>query len=254
VLAVLGARTAAMALNRVIDAHLDAKNTRTASRAIPSRRLTARSMLVLAVLGLCLMVYAASQLNALCLYLSPLAVCLLVGYSYTKRFTYLCHYVLGLTLGAGVVGGWLAVDGAFSGAALLHGLAICLWVAGFDILYATQDISFDRQSGLHSIPAKFGLHRAALIAQISHALCWVCLVLVFVLAGHFRWAFAAAAVLVAACLVYQHYIIRTGVLTVCDDNLSTEHRQLIDRVFFEANAYLSVLYFFCVLIGTKLRI
>jgi len=156
-IAMVGARTAAMGLNRLIDAEIDAANPRTSGRAIPAGLLGKGTVFVFVLLSTLLMFFAAGQLNRLCLYLSPVALFFLVLYSYCKRFTSLAHLVLGLCLGAAPVGAWIAIRGVVELPAVLLGLAVLFWVAGFDILYALQDLEFDRQRGLHSIPVRLGI-------------------------------------------------------------------------------------------------
>lgn len=156
-LAMVGARTCAMAANRVIDARIDARNPRTASREIPSGRLTGRDGVLVALAGLALLVFAAASLNRLTLALLPLAVLFLVVYPYTKRFTWACHLWLGVTIGAAAAGGYIAVTGAFDAVAWWLWLAVGSWVAGFDVIYGVLDIEFDRSNGVHSIPADLGI-------------------------------------------------------------------------------------------------
>lgn len=168
-LALLGARTGANALNRVVDARIDAKNPRTANRQIPKGEISAKETLVLTGICFLLLVYSAFKLNPLCMYLSPLALFLMFIYSYTKRFTWLCHLVLGITCACAPVGAWLAVTGKFSWEAIFLGGANCLWTAGFDIIYGSQDYEFDRQNGLHSIPVRFGIKGGLIISSLFHA-------------------------------------------------------------------------------------
>ncbi|HEY5974998.1 MAG TPA: UbiA-like polyprenyltransferase, partial [Geobacteraceae bacterium] len=157
VMAMVGARTAAMAMNRLIDAEIDARNPRTAGRAIPAGLLGKGTVVVFIVLAVALMLYAAARLNPLCLKLAPVALFFLVLYSYCKRFTAFAHIVLGLCLAAAPVGAWVAIRGTIDLPVVLLGLAVLVWVAGFDILYALQDLEFDRQAGLHSIPVQLGV-------------------------------------------------------------------------------------------------
>ena len=167
-LAMVGARSAAMAFNRLVDAELDAKNPRTANRALP-RGLVSRGFTLGFILAGCLLFfYAASRLNSLALALSPLALGVVLGYSYTKRFTWASHLVLGAALGLAPVGGWIAVRGDLAATPLILGLAVLLWVAGFDILYSLQDEDFDRREGLHSLPVRLGRERAMALARRLH--------------------------------------------------------------------------------------
>jgi 4-hydroxybenzoate polyprenyltransferase len=226
-LAMVGARTAAMALNRLIDRAIDARNPRTAQRHLPKGVLSPGEVLVLSLLSLLLLGIAALKLNGLTAALLPVAVFFLVGYSYTKRFTWLCHYWLGLTIGAAAAGGWIAVTGAFEGATFALWAAVGLWIAGFDILYATQDFEFDRQHGIYSIPARFGLAPALRIARATHLLAW----LGFALTG---WLYGAGAAYfvgvlgVGAVLWYEHRLVSPSDLSK------------VDAAFFQANVVISL--------------
>jgi len=167
--AAVGARNLANALNRVIDARIDARNPRTADRHLPSGRLSARSLLVFSAAMAALVVLAAAMLNPLCVALLPLAAVLVGGYSYTKRFTWLCHYWLGVACASAPMGAFLGLSGRFEFRYFVLAGAVALWVAGFDILYALQDIEFDRREGLHSVPSRFGARGARILAALSHA-------------------------------------------------------------------------------------
>lgn len=168
VLAATGARNAANALNRLIDKDIDAANPRTAGRPLPSGKLAPRDLRIFAAAMLSLLVLSAAMLNWLCVALLPLAGILVFGYSYTKRFTWLCHYWLGLTCSAATMGAFLGIRGRFEFRYFVMSAAVALWVAGFDILYALQDIAFDRSKGLKSIPARFGPRLARVAAAASH--------------------------------------------------------------------------------------
>ncbi len=206
-LAMIGARSAAMALNRVIDARIDAKNPRTSDREIPAGRLTRRDGLVLAAMGLGLLAVAGALLNPLTLALLPLAVAFLVVYPYLKRFTWLCHFWLGATIGAAAAGGWIAVTGAFSYTAVALWLAVGTWIAGFDIIYGVLDLSFDRSAGLHSIPARFGVRRALAVSAGAHLVSFLALaaVLLWVDLG---WPYGLALAATAAVLIYEQVAVR----------------------------------------------
>lgn len=166
--AVFSARTAAMAFNRYVDRHIDARNPRTAEREIPRGEVQPREALLLTGISVAVFVGAAWLLNPLCGMLAPIALAVLLGYSYTKRFTYLSHYILGSALGLAPVGAYVAVTESFSWIIWLIGIAVALWVGGFDILYALQDEAFDRAVGLHSIPAAFGEKKARQLSILSH--------------------------------------------------------------------------------------
>ena len=206
-LAMVGARTASMALNRVIDAELDARNPRTKVREIPSGVLRRREGLWLALAGFALLILSGWALNALTLALLPVAVFFLALYPYTKRFTWLCHYWLGLTIGAAAAGGWIAVTGAFAPAAVALWAGVGLWIAGFDIIYAVLDYDFDVSNGVYSVPAVFGVKRALNLSAITHILAWLTLALVIPFAGA-GWPYALGLGVVAAILIAQHILVR----------------------------------------------
>jgi len=230
IVAMTGARTAAMGLNRLIDASIDAQNPRTSGRAIPSglvSRGTAVGFIIAAVL---LLLVAAWRLNPLCLSLAPVAIFFLVLYSYCKRFTSLAHVVLGVCLGAAPVGAWIAVRGDIALPPILLGGAVLCWVAGFDVLYALQDIDFDRKAGLHSIPVSFGVKGSLMIARGLHLAMLLLLLLLHFFMGlgiFFMLGIVASAIL----LFYEHWLLRGGDLGK------------LDVAFFTANGYVSVIIF-----------
>jgi 4-hydroxybenzoate polyprenyltransferase len=206
-LAMIGARTASMAINRVVDARIDAKNPRTATREIPKGILSKRDGLLLAIASFALLALAGWALNPLTLMLLPVAVFFLSFYPYTKRFTWLCHYVLGLTIGAAAAGGWIAVTGAFAPATFALWAGVGLWIAGFDIIYALLDYDFDVKNGIYSIPARFGKERALTISALTHLIAWLALGSVLPLAG-LGYFYAAALLVVAGVLIYAHLLVR----------------------------------------------
>src|SRR5438128_6747523 len=163
--AMVGARTCAMATNRVVDRFIDARNPRTAQRHLPTGSLRVDELQLLAAAGAVLMLVAAAMLNSLCLALAPLALVFLIGYSYTKRFTWTSHWILGFTDGIAAAGGWIAVRGQFEAPALVLWLALTVWIAGFDVIYACQDVEFDRANRLYSAPARFGIPAALWLAR-----------------------------------------------------------------------------------------
>ncbi|MBM6819287.1 MAG: UbiA family prenyltransferase [Clostridium sp.] len=179
--AFMGARTGANALNRVIDAEIDARNPRTATRQLPQGLMNKKEILIFVAICFGIMVFAAWKLNTICLILSPIALFLMIIYSYTKRFTWMCHLVLGVTSAAAPVGAWLAVTGKISLIPLVMGAANTLWVAGFDIIYGAQDYDFDTKNGIHSIPARFGVENALKISSVFHILAVIFLFIVGVL-------------------------------------------------------------------------
>ncbi len=206
-LAMVGARSAAMALNRVIDARIDGQNPRTSDREIPAGRLTRTDGLAMAGAGLALLVVAGALLNPLTLVLLPVAVVFLTVYPYLKRFTWLCHFWLGATIGAAAAGGWIAVTGAFSFTAVALWVAVGAWIAGFDIIYGVLDLSFDRRAGLHSIPARFGVRRALAVSAVAHAVSFAALAAVL-LWIHLGWPYSVALAATAAVLVYEQVAVR----------------------------------------------
>lgn len=210
--AMVGARTAALCLNRIIDRHIDRANPRTKDWVLPSGQLPVKMIWVLVVISFALLLFAASQLNPLCLYLSPLAVIILWLYSYTKRFTWLCHLFLGMAIGMGPIGAWFGVTGIFSWIPVLIGAAVAFWVAGFDTMYACQDIEFDRQHGLHSIPARFGEKGALLFSALFHLLTIVFLLLTGIILQLGIWYYIGVG-LASVILIYQHFIVKPGDLT-----------------------------------------
>lgn len=174
-LAMVGARTAAMAVNRVVDARIDAMNPRTAGREIPSGKLTRWDGVAVALGGVAALVYAGFALNRLTLALLPVALAFLIVYPYTKRFTWACHLWLGTTIGAAAAGGYIAVTGSFAPVAVLLWVAVAAWVAGFDVIYALLDLGFDREHGVHSVPARFGVEGAMSIVTALYAVAWLAL-------------------------------------------------------------------------------
>jgi 4-hydroxybenzoate polyprenyltransferase len=230
-----GARAAAMSLNRIIDAAIDAENPRTKERAIPQGRIRKGEAGCFAFVAFSIMVWAASQLPPLCLELTPIAVLWLAFYSYTKRFTWLCHFCLGIALGGASLGGWLAAGGRLTTAApWLLALSVSTWVAGFDVIYACQDCDFDRRRKLYSIPARFGLVRALSLSSLLHVITVMALASVGVLL-QLKFAFWSGLTLVGLMLFYEHLIVKP-------DDLSR-----VNAAFFNINGIVSVICFFCIL-------
>lgn len=236
IFAMVGARTAGMALNRVIDCDIDKLNPRTTSRAIPAGRIKKSSAYFLTCLGFWALVYSSFQLPFICVKLLPMAILILVVYSFTKRFTNLSHFVLGAALGAGASGGWLAVTGSFNLSVVLWGLAVTFWVAGFDIIYSLQDLDFDRENNLFSIPATFGALKSLFISRWLH-----CLTLLLLLAlgiihkvDIFYWA---GLLFMAFMLIYEHSLLKKEDLT------------RINIAFFNINGYISIGLFAFILVG-----
>lgn len=207
--AAMAARNAANALNRVVDAEIDARNPRTAGRHLPTGRLSKKELLAFAAVMGAVLVAATAMLNWLCVALLPVAAVLIGGYSYTKRFTWLCHYWLGVACAAAPMGAFLALSGRFELGYFALAGAVALWVAGFDILYALQDIDFDRSAGLRSVPARFGSGGARLIAALSHA-GTVAALAALPLFWELSWPYMAGVALAAALLTAEHLIASGG--------------------------------------------
>lgn len=231
VVAMVGARSAAMAFNRLVDRDFDAANPRTEMRAIPAGLLSAQFVALFTIASAALFFLAAFMLNRLTLILSPVALASILFYSYTKRFTAFSHLVLGWCLSIAPTGAWIAVRGAIdSPTPLLLSLAVMLWTAGFDIVYACQDRDFDEQAGLRSIPQKFGVARALWISRGLHAAMFAALAVIYSLTG-LHWIGLLGIIATAALLIYQHRLVRA-------DDLSR-----LNMAFFTTNAYVSVILF-----------
>ncbi len=205
-LAMVGARTAAMSLNRIIDRQMDAQNPRTAGRALPRGLLSAQEVWFYAVLSFALLLFAAHQLSPLAFNLSPIAVAVLSLYSFTKRFTWTCHLFLGLALGLAPVGAWVAIANRVDLAPVVLGLGVLFWVAGFDIIYACDDFNFDRKYGIHSIPARFGIAKALTFSTFLHMLA-PGLFLVTGIMLQMGILYFAGLVIAVSLLWYQHRLI-----------------------------------------------
>lgn len=226
-LAMVGARSAAMALNRLIDAAIDKKNPRTKERAIPAGLLSKIEVLAFIVLSFALLFFSAFQLNMLAVYLLPVAVFFLVLYSYTKRFTWACHLVLGITIAIAPLGGWVGTTGTLTWDAVLLFLAVALWTAGFDVIYATQDAEYDKNAGLYSIPSYFGIAKALLIAKGFHIVSFLALVALF-FTSPLGWIYFIGVLIAGAIMVYEHSLVSA-------DDLSK-----VDVAFFTMNGILSI--------------
>ena len=231
--AMVGARTFAMAANRIIDPGIDARNPRTAKRELVTGAVSVRTAWIGALVALVVFVAAAIALNPLVAWLSPLAVVPLVGYPYAKRFTNWPHAVLGMAQAVGPIGAWLAVTGTFSGSgpAWLLGAAVGLWIGGFDLIYACQDASIDREIGVHSVPARYGVPFALRLSTAVHVVTFVLFVL-FGLWTDLAWPWYVGLVLTAGAFAYQHVI-------VTPTDLSK-----VNRAFFTANGFVGIALFF----------
>ena len=230
VVAMVAARSAAMAFNRLADAAIDGANPRTSTRALPAGRLTPAFVATFVVISSAIFVIAAAQLNRLALWLSPVALAVLLLYSYTKRFTRWSHLVLGFALGIAPSAAWIAVRGSLDPRILLLTAAVTFWVGGFDVLYACQDFDFDRSSGLHSVPRSLGISRALWVARAFHLIMLLLLVALLMVFGLGKLAMAGV-IVVALLLVYEHSL-------VSPDNLSK-----LNAAFFTMNGVISVVFF-----------
>ena len=239
-LAMAGARTSAMALNRVLDAAIDARNPRTAARHVPRGAVKPLEGYGLAVVSLIVLVVAAWQLNPLCVMLLPLAVIFLVLYPYTKRVTWLCHAWLGVTDGAAAAGGYIAVTGRCDAVAWLLWAVVIFWMIGLDVIYATQDYDFDKANGLNSIPQAFGIPRSLEIAKYSHGLMWLLLIAVGVVASS-HWVYYVGIAIMGGILFYEHRIVNPKDLT------------RVNEAFFSANSWLALTMLSSVILEVVLR-
>lgn len=240
-LAMVGGRTYAMGLNRLIDAHIDGLNPRTQNRAIPAGRVQKKEALLLVVASALLLIFATFQLPMLCRQLLPVAFAILTVYSYMKLFSPLAHLVLGLALGSSAVGGWLAVTGTLDWLPVLFGLAVTFWVAGFDIIYACQDYDFDRNTGLKSIPVALGIHQALWVSRLLHGATVLLLVSFALLSQQAGWPFWLAILMTAGMLLYEHALIR-------GDHQSPIRLEKVNEAFFTVNGRISLGVFLLVLL------
>jgi 4-hydroxybenzoate polyprenyltransferase len=229
IVAMVGARSAAMTFNRIADLKFDTLNPRTKARALPAGHLGLGFAAGFTALSCGLLVLAAYELNPLAFRLSPVAIAILLGYSFTKRFTLLSHLVLGLCLGMSPPAAWIALRGDLSVSVLLLGAAVMLWVAGFDIIYACQDVEFDHALGLHSIPRRYGIRAALYTSAALHAVMLGLLVVVMRMES-LGWIASAGLVAVAALLAYEHSLVKPSDLS------------RVNAAFFIVNGYISLLF------------
>jgi 4-hydroxybenzoate polyprenyltransferase len=240
IVAMVAARSAAMAFNRLADAEIDAINPRTQARALPAGALSRGFVAAFVSVACAIFVLAASQLNRLTLLLSPVALAIVLLYSYTKRFTRWSHVVLGFALGVAPAAAWIAVRGSLDARILLLTAAVTFWVGGFDVLYACQDYDFDLRNGLHSIPRYLGISRALLIARLFHA-AMLLLLVALVLSFHLGALGLAGVAVVGLLLAYEHSL-------VSRDDLSR-----LNAAFFTMNGVISVVFFLFVAADLLLR-
>ncbi len=205
-LCMIFARSAAMAFNRYLDRSFDAKNPRTAVREIPAGILKADRVLWFTIINSVLFIVCTYFINSICFYLSPIALAVVLGYSYTKRFTSLCHLVLGLGLSLAPIGAYLAVTGRFDLLPVLFSFAVIFWVSGFDIIYALQDEEFDKSNDLYSIPSVLGKKKALRISELLHLLSATCVIIAGLMGG-FGWFYWMGVLVFAGMLIYQHSIV-----------------------------------------------
>ncbi|QNL50011.1 UbiA family prenyltransferase [Olivibacter sp. SDN3] len=223
------ARNAAMAFNRYLDRDIDILNPRTAMRDIPAGRISAKSALLFTLINCFIFLIATYFINPLCFYLSPIALFVVLFYSYTKRFTPLCHLVLGLGLGLAPLGAYLVVTGSFNIVPIMYAFSVMFWVSGFDIIYALQDEEFDREHGLNSIPAYFGKKGALRVSELLHVLSAVC-VIIPMFYMHLSWFYITGIIFYCSLLIYQHIIV------------SPTDLRRVNRAFMTTNGIASVIF------------
>lgn len=227
--AMVGARSAAMTFNRIVDRDIDAANPRTAARELPAGKLSVGFAWAFLYASIAIFLLASWSLNWLTFALSPVALICVLGYSYAKRFTAFAHLVLGLALAISPSAAWIAVRGSLDDEVpILLSLLVLMWTAGFDVMYACQDFEFDRRSGLHSIPARYGIKNSLWIARFFHLQAFIVLVLLYLSTG-FGWAALAGVIAVGALLTYQHTLVRPSDLS------------RMNAAFFTTNAFVSVI-------------
>lgn len=229
-LAMVGARTAAMALNRLIDSAIDKSNPRTATRAIPAGKLSIKETVIFVAISLFIFIIATFQLSPLAIKLLPIALVILVFYSYTKRFTWLCHFFLGAAIGLAPIAAWIAITNEITFPAVVLYIIVALWTASFDIIYATQDVEFDREHRLHSIPVRFGIRNSLIIARVIHGLTILGLLLFYFLVDVGIW-YIIGVIIANFILHYEHSII------------SPTDLSRLNTAFFTMNGILSVVIF-----------
>lgn len=229
VLCMVFARNTAMGFNRYADRNIDAVNPRTGKREIPSGKLTPRSTLVFVTVNALLFIITCFFINRLVFYLSPVALIVILGYSFTKKYTVLCHFILGIGLSLAPVGAYLAVAASFDGLPLMFSAIVLLWSGAFDIIYALQDEAFDRQEHLHSIPARLGARRALQLSAAVHAVCGILVIVTGAVWGFGIW-YAVGAAVFLFLLLYQHLIVKS-------DDLSR-----VDAAFFTSNGIASIVF------------
>lgn len=232
-LAMVGARTAGMSLNRIIDRKIDSENPRTKNRALVTGKLSVSFVWALAIFSLGLLFFSAYELNPLCFALSPFAAVLLFAYSYCKRFTWFSHFVLGIVEAFAPIGGWFAVTGTFHWVPIILGVLIVFWMVGLDVIYACQDYQHDKKVGLYSIPSRFGLSNALRLAKLSHLICMLCIIAVGLLMP-LTFVYWIGAFIIGCLFIYEHSL-------VSPNDLSK-----VQIAFFKVNSWIAVLLAFCI--------
>ena len=227
-LAMVGARSAAMACNRIVDAKYDAMNPRTKNRALPSKKISQKHYLFFLISSIVLFVFSAYHLNHLAFLLSPVALGIVFFYSWTKRFTVYSHFFLGLALSLAPVGAWVAIKEEITITPLILGAAVIFWLAGFDIIYACQDIKFDKEAGLFSFPETFGIEKALKLSSLFH-LIMVTFLMLLLMSKQLGWVYLSGIIIVSGLLMYEHSLVR-------HDDLSK-----VNVAFFNVNAQISIL-------------
>lgn len=236
------ARNAAMAFNRYLDRNIDAKNPRTQMRDIPAGRVSANEALIFVIVNCILFMVTTIFINPLCFYLSPVALFVVLFYSYTKRFTALCHMVLGLGLALAPIGAYIAVTGQFAVIPVLYSFAVLFWVSGFDIIYALQDEGFDRDEKLHSIPAAMGIKNALKLSEVLHVFSALCVIVPIILApDNFSWFYYLGVAFFCSMLIYQHLLVKPNDISK------------VDKAFMTTNGFASVIFAACFLLDTLMR-
>ncbi|MGC4376288.1 UbiA-like polyprenyltransferase [Fictibacillus sp. Mic-4] len=230
-LAMVGARNIAMSLNRVIDEKIDQKNPRTSMRAIPAKLISKTEVYIFIALSFILLLVSCYMLNWLCVQLLPIAALFLIIYSFTKRFTFLCHIVLGITDGIAPLGGWVGATGTLSWPAFILFIGVTFWIAGFDVIYATQDAEFDKKRGLYSIPSYFGIPRALMISRCFHVITFIAYLSLGWITPELGWIYFIGVIVSGGLMIYEHSIISPN-------NLSK-----VNVAFFNMNGILSVAMF-----------
>lgn len=239
-LCMIFARSAAMAFNRFLDRDIDAQNPRTAQREIPAGVISPRSALLFVIANSLLFIGTTWLINPLCFALSPVALLIVLGYSYTKRFTFLCHFVLGLGLALAPIGAYLAAGGGFDAIPVLYSIIVLLWVSGFDIIYALQDVEFDQDQQLYSVPTWLGRPRALQLSNVLHAVCGLLVLLAAYLLAQsdpsFQWIHWVGTGVFIGLLIYQHTLV------------SPTDLSKINLAFFTTNGVASVVFSFLVIL------